>query len=60
MQPMGVPNEYVVEFFCPSLDEYELFHNVGVLPIDMADEDADKLSMDGEGQVNDPERTLSA
>jgi len=28
-QPMGVPNEYVVEFFCPTLDDYEVFHNVG-------------------------------
>ncbi len=29
-QPMGVPNEYVVEFFMPQLDHYELFHNVGL------------------------------
>jgi len=29
-QPMGVPNEYVVEFFMPDLEEYELFHNVAV------------------------------
>jgi hypothetical protein len=29
-QPMGVPNEYVVEFFAPTLDQYEVFHNVGV------------------------------
>jgi hypothetical protein len=28
-QPMGVPNEYVVEFFAPTLDEYEVYHNVG-------------------------------
>ena len=28
-QPMGVPNEYVVEFFAPTLAEYELYHNVG-------------------------------
>jgi hypothetical protein len=28
-QPMGVPNEYVVEFFAPTLDAYEVFHNVG-------------------------------
>jgi len=27
-QPMGVPNEYVVEFFAPTLDAYEVFHNV--------------------------------
>jgi hypothetical protein len=30
VQPMGVPNEYVVEFFAPTLDDYEVFHNVGV------------------------------
>lgn len=29
-QPMGVPNEYVVEFFAPTLDQYEVFHNVEV------------------------------
>ncbi len=29
-QPMGVPNEFVVEFFAPKLEGYELFHNVGV------------------------------
>ena len=29
-QPMGVPNEYVVEFFSPTLDGYEVFHNVDV------------------------------
>ena len=29
-QPMGVPNEYVVEFFAPTLDTYELFHNVSI------------------------------
>lgn len=34
-QPMGVPNEYVVEFFAPSLDQYEVFHNVAL----EADED---------------------
>lgn len=28
-QPMGVPNEYVVEFFAPTLEHYEVFHNVG-------------------------------
>ncbi len=26
--PMGLPNEFVVEFFAPSLDEYEVFHNL--------------------------------
>ncbi len=29
-QPMGVPNEYVIEFFMPELDAYELFHNVAI------------------------------
>lgn len=29
-QPMGVPNEYVVEFFTPTLDQYEVIHNVEV------------------------------
>ena len=41
-QPMGVPNEYVVEFFSPSLDAYELFHNVS---IDPEDEDVDEEAM---------------
>lgn len=26
--PMGVPNEYVVEFFAPHLDDYEVYHNL--------------------------------
>ncbi len=40
-QPMGVPNEYVVEFFMPMLDQYELFHNVGPDEdeLDLIDED---------------------
>jgi hypothetical protein len=29
-QPMGVPNEYVIEFFAPTLDYYEVYHNVGL------------------------------
>jgi hypothetical protein len=33
-QPMGVPNEYVVEFFAPSLDLYEVFHNVEMEGLD--------------------------
>ena len=36
-QPMGVPNEYVVEFFAPTLAEYELYHNVGAADEEMAD-----------------------
>lgn len=34
--PMGVPNEYVVEFFAPNLDDYEVYHN-----LDEDDEDED-------------------
>lgn len=30
VQPMGVPNEYVIEFFNPQLDNYEVFHNVAI------------------------------
>ncbi|MDQ3249621.1 MAG: hypothetical protein M3Q45_10515 [Chloroflexota bacterium] len=37
VQPMGVPNEYVIEFFDPRLENYEVFHNVAV------DEEADDL-----------------
>ncbi len=29
-QPMGVPGEYVVEFFAPLLDDYAVFHNIGI------------------------------
>ena len=35
-QPMGVPNEYVVEFFAPTLDHYEVIHNVELEPQDDA------------------------
>ncbi|RME60106.1 MAG: hypothetical protein D6790_09830, partial [Caldilineae bacterium] len=28
VQPMGIPNEYVVEFFAPDLADYEVFHNL--------------------------------
>ena len=36
-QPMGVPNEYVVEFFAPTLDAYEVFHNVDVDELDSSE-----------------------
>lgn len=36
--PMGVPNEYVVEFFAPNLNGYEVFHNL--------DDEADDLDED--------------
>jgi hypothetical protein len=29
VMPMGLPNEYVVEFFAPDLEGYEVFHNLG-------------------------------
>lgn len=35
VQPMGIPNEYVVEFFAPDLAAYEVFHNL--------DEDGDEV-----------------
>jgi hypothetical protein len=38
-QPMGVPNEYVVEFFAPTLEQYEVFHNVAI-----SEEEANSLS----------------
>jgi hypothetical protein len=38
-QPMGVPNEYVVEFFAPTLEQYEVFHNVA-----MTDEETANLT----------------
>ncbi len=28
-QPMGIPNEYVIEFFTATLEHYQVFHNVG-------------------------------
>jgi hypothetical protein len=40
-QPMGVPNEYVVEFFAPTLHEYQLYHNVGAGEEGVADGLAD-------------------
>jgi len=41
VQPMGVPNEYVIEFFAPDLQGYEVFHNVG---LDESDNDEDEMS----------------
>lgn len=38
--PMGLPNEFVIEFFSPSLDQYELFHNL--------DEDSGETQPDSE------------
>lgn len=42
-QPMGVPNEYVVEFFTPALDGYSVFHNVGLGEDDEGLPDADEI-----------------
>jgi hypothetical protein len=47
-QPMGVPNEYVVEFFAPTLDYYEVFHNVG-----LDEETVDELSDESSGEPDD-------
>lgn len=43
--PMGVPNEYVVEFFAPHLDEYEVYHNLD----DEGDEGTDDSSPSSPG-----------
>jgi hypothetical protein len=43
-QPMGVPNEYVVEFFAPTLEQYEVFHNVA-----MTEEETANLTGSDEG-----------
>ena len=51
-QPMGVPNEYVVEFFAPNLDEYELFHNVGAID----DVNSEEHSDDSDGASEDSNR----
>jgi hypothetical protein len=42
--PMGVPNEYVVEFFAPNLDGYEVFHNLD-------DDDLDEDEVEPNGQA---------
>jgi hypothetical protein len=44
-QPMGVPNEYVVEFFAPTLDQYEVFHNVEVESEDATPSAADDVDL---------------
>lgn len=36
-QSMGVPNEYVVEFFAPTLAQYAVYHNLGAGDEEMAD-----------------------
>ncbi len=63
-QPMGVPNEFVVEFFMPLLNDYELFHNVGVdeeeddVDDELADDDNDSQRAGddrGDNQLDDDE-----
>ncbi|MBX3001552.1 MAG: hypothetical protein KF893_23725 [Caldilineaceae bacterium] len=44
--PMGVPNEYVVEFFAPNLDGYEVFHN-----LDEETDDAEEDGAESNGQA---------
>jgi hypothetical protein len=44
-QPMGVPNEYVVEFFAPTLALYEVFHNVA-----MTEEETSNLTGGDDGR----------
>jgi hypothetical protein len=50
VMPMGVPNEYVVEFFEPDLDGYEVFHNLDEEEDDIdgvsGDMDADDIDID--------------
>lgn len=53
IQPMGVPNEYVIEFFAPNLDLYEVFHNVEV------EDDADGSQANG-AQTDDHDAALGA
>ncbi|MEX1020826.1 MAG: hypothetical protein WDZ49_14285 [Litorilinea sp.] len=48
VQPMGVPNEYVIEFFAPTLDYYEVFHNV-----EMDEDDADLGEEDADEDADD-------
>lgn len=44
-QPMGIPNEYVIEFFAPTLDQYEVYHNVGLVE-DEVDEDGENVALE--------------
>ncbi len=60
-QPMGVPNEYVVEFFAPTLEHYEVFHNVGLM-VDGDDDGDDDIhdDMDDGGDEDELESALVA
>ncbi len=52
-QPMGVPNEFVVEFFAPSLDLYEVIHNVGLDDAESLDEEDVEEIDAGEGDTEE-------
>lgn len=61
-QPMGVPNEYVVEFFAPGLDQYEVFHNVGLGDVGLGDvglsDDVDAVGAEpAHGEVGSPSKS---
>lgn len=60
-QPMGVPNEYVIEFFMPMLDYYELFHNVDIEAEEdeLEDEELDEAEIAIEHQNGNSARTDS-
>jgi hypothetical protein len=45
-QPMGVPNEYVVEYFAPTLDAYSVFHNVGLEDEEAGGQEAEETEVD--------------
>ena len=49
-QSMGVPNEYVVEFFAPTLAEYAVYHNLGA---------GDEETADGLAEVEERRRHMS-
>lgn len=52
-QPMGVPNEYVVEFFAPTLDLYEVVHNVGLEDDDDEPDDIEPDDDESDDDVDD-------
>jgi hypothetical protein len=62
-QPMGVPNEYVIEFFAPTLDQYEVFHNVELGNATRSDGSADgeaEGASDEEGAFDLPNAVYGA
>ena len=52
-QPMGVPNEYVIEFFAPGLDDYEVFHNVTIGDELDGDDDEDYVASEDDASWDD-------